>query len=630
MKRLISLVTILLFTISTTQVSAWDRGGWDQGDIKVQQHAVDFDEKTGSIATPSTNHLIMFTQDKSGVSTLYTKDSVGVITEIGGGGSIYETDTLASVTARGATTATAMYIGALNSSGTINATAVTVDGSAVLTAEADTLDTVADRGSSTNQTLNASGLQVDGSAVLTSYTELDTLATVMARGNTTSTVMYIGNLNSNGTVNATAVTVDGVAVLTSCAETDTLARVCARGATATSIDVTEVFSSLGDFKIQPDVQGDIYMFGDTDVGDAVDSKIEYLYRKAVEGDSYVRRYINQFKWHRILLSSGNGMQIDTDYGPVSLQKNGAGAVELFSNSGNGENRNFEINGYNTATSAAKYTALNMGADGVFTVTAEDANVVGMDIQMPLTTDDATVEGTLTVNDISDADCMLIDNDGTGSGAKIQQDGVLASTKHALWIYSNTPQVTSPLALFEMKNASSDQVALAIEQAGSGPAIDMTVSGQIKFPATQVASADVNTLDDYEEGTWTPVYVALTTDFDSVTYDAATFGTYTKEGNTVHVRGQIKTDSITKGSASGVVQIQGLPFVVADNQVEVSVSYALNFLDDYPSSGVVLSGGSEIYLLYRTTPNGADSTLTIDDIGIAANNNNITFSLSYKV
>ena len=28
---------------------------------------------------------------------------------------------------------------------------------------------------------------------------------------------------------------------------------------------------------------------------------------------------------------------------------------------------------------------------------------------------------------------------------------------------------------------------------------------IIFPATQNASSDVNTLDDYEEGTWTPAF-----------------------------------------------------------------------------------------------------------------------------
>lgn len=34
-------------------------------------------------------------------------------------------------------------------------------------------------------------------------------------------------------------------------------------------------------------------------------------------------------------------------------------------------------------------------------------------------------------------------------------------------------------------------------------ISAAAAGQIKFPATQNASADANTLDDYEEGTWTP-------------------------------------------------------------------------------------------------------------------------------
>ena len=35
-----------------------------------------------------------------------------------------------------------------------------------------------------------------------------------------------------------------------------------------------------------------------------------------------------------------------------------------------------------------------------------------------------------------------------------------------------------------------------------PTINLT-GGQITFPATQSASSDANTLDDYEEGNWTP-------------------------------------------------------------------------------------------------------------------------------
>jgi hypothetical protein len=34
-------------------------------------------------------------------------------------------------------------------------------------------------------------------------------------------------------------------------------------------------------------------------------------------------------------------------------------------------------------------------------------------------------------------------------------------------------------------------------------VEIRSFGQIKFPSTQVSSTDVNTLDDYEEGTWTP-------------------------------------------------------------------------------------------------------------------------------
>jgi hypothetical protein len=42
--------------------------------------------------------------------------------------------------------------------------------------------------------------------------------------------------------------------------------------------------------------------------------------------------------------------------------------------------------------------------------------------------------------------------------------------------------------------------LRLDQAG----ILELITGQLKFPATQNPSSDVNTLDDYEEGTWTPI------------------------------------------------------------------------------------------------------------------------------
>jgi hypothetical protein len=98
----------------------------------------------------------------------------------------------------------------------------------------------------------------------------------------------------------------------------------------------------------------------------------------------------------------------------------------------------------------------------------------------------------------------------------------------------------------------------VQGAMIGPAGVANLSG-IKFPATQVASADANTLDDYEEGTWTPTLIGSSTS-PTVTYSTRT-GRYTKIGNVVYVSFRI-TFSFSGGSGS--IFISGLPFTAASN------------------------------------------------------------------
>ena len=81
---------------------------------------------------------------------------------------------------------------------------------------------------------------------------------------------------------------------------------------------------------------------------------------------------------------------------------------------------------------------------------------------------------------------------------------------------------------------------------------------ITFPATQSASSDVNTLDDYEEGTWTPTFSFSTNGDLSVTYTTQV-GSYTKIGNTVRLAFNIVTSAFTHTTASGNAQIATLPF-----------------------------------------------------------------------
>lgn len=96
-----------------------------------------------------------------------------------------------------------------------------------------------------------------------------------------------------------------------------------------------------------------------------------------------------------------------------------------------------------------------------------------------------------------------------------------------------------------------------------PTINLT-GGQITFPATQSASADGNTLDDYEEGSWTP---ALTTP-GTATYSLQT-GKYIKIGKLVYIQGQLGIGTIGTGNGS---EVKGLPYVPGVGSFTVSFSY----------------------------------------------------------
>ena len=83
---------------------------------------------------------------------------------------------------------------------------------------------------------------------------------------------------------------------------------------------------------------------------------------------------------------------------------------------------------------------------------------------------------------------------------------------------------------------------------------------IAFPATQSASTDANTLDDYEEGTWTPTIIGSSTN-PTVSYNSRT-GTYTKIGRMCYFQCSVSMSSYSGGS--GRVIVTGLPFTAAAN------------------------------------------------------------------
>ena len=113
-------------------------------------------------------------------------------------------------------------------------------------------------------------------------------------------------------------------------------------------------------------------------------------------------------------------------------------------------------------------------------------------------------------------------------------------------------------------------------------------GQIKFPASQNASSDANTLDDYEEGTWTPQAGSES----GVFTQTGTFtGKYVKIGNRVWAAFDCSLGSRTL--TGSLAFLYGLPFPVANNgdlsggagSVGITFNHGTNFyqLAIYPQN-----------------------------------------------
>jgi hypothetical protein len=150
-----------------------------------------------------------------------------------------------------------------------------------------------------------------------------------------------------------------------------------------------------------------------------------------------------------------------------------------------------------------------------------------------------------------------------------------------------------------------------------------VSG-INFPATQVASSDANTLDDYEEGTWT-IGLTFGGGNTGITTTLNT-GRYTKVGRQVSVSGILSLSN--KGSSTGIAEITGLPFTIANINEAYSVANVrfngISFADVPICIGAI---NSAKILLQEITNAGAVTDITDADF---TNTSSFIISLTYTV
>ena len=129
-----------------------------------------------------------------------------------------------------------------------------------------------------------------------------------------------------------------------------------------------------------------------------------------------------------------------------------------------------------------------------------------------------------------------------------------------------------------------------------PTINLT-GGQIAFPATQSASTDANTLDDYEEGTFTPT-ASASGSIASFTY-AAQLGNYVKIGKTVYFSLNVDISSLAGGS-SGNLRISNLPFTVSTTSgyAAVTMGYISQTGGTVPNGALAVSNSTYIQFYYN--------------------------------
>ena len=288
-----------------------------------------------------------------------------------------------------------------------------------------------------------------------------------------------------------------------------------------------------------------------------------------------------------------------------------------------------VSGSGTINYLAKFTASSTLGDSVL---FDDGTSVGLGTITPL--------GLLHLYKAAATTRMVIDGDAAQSRiityrtGGVQRFGLYVNntaesgsnvgSDFQIRAYSDAGTLLStPLFIKRSTGAATFSSSLVIGTGLSLSGATAPASG-IQFPTTQVASANNNNLDDYEEGTWT-MGLSFGGGTTGITYSSNT-GNYVKIGKQVTVTGFIAMTN--KGSSTGSAKIIGLPFTVGSATANYS---ATSFWTDTITFTVSLQGygnvsGTTIDML-QVSALGVGTALTDTNF---ANNSRLMVTLTYFV
>ena len=324
---------------------------------------------------------------------------------------------------------------------------------------------------------------------------------------------------------------------------------------------------------------------------------------------------------KVIPQSGTALQVgeagDTVNIVGTLQNNGAELTGDISSvvagtglAGGGTTGDVTLN-----IEAAQPTVTSTGTLAGFTSTGIDDNATSTAITIDSsenigigTTSPASLGSNITTLEIT-------------GGSTVRTGGLYLSSSDknikGYWYGSNTGYAFGTETASDLKFVTTNTERVRIHSDGVMSAVNGVALG------VGTANTASNVLDDYEEGTWTPIYEGGTSN-PTITYDGFTHGTYNKIGNMVFARGYIRTDATSGGS--GGLLLAGFPFNFPAQAYGATILTTSTFGWSTQPAFTANDSNADTVNLYDASGNG----LTTSNLTNSANSNVISFLAVYQV
>jgi hypothetical protein len=305
------------------------------------------------------------------------------------------------------------------------------------------------------------------------------------------------------------------------------------------------------------------------------------------------------------VAPGNAGNVLTSFGGVWVSNSAVSGVA------GGSNGQVQYNNANVLAGSANLTfdGANLGV-GVASTGGSKVYISGGSLASSPSASGIAISGNLTsgrlvtqgsgqlqaVHSFFDSSSLEISQGSTGT-----QTGIVINGGSATNNPSTLQFFTSLSEQVRIDSIGNVTLQKNISVGGATP----TTSGTgITFPATQSASTSANTLDDYEEGTWTPT-IEGTTLAGTATYSTRN-GRYTKMGRVVQIECYVQWSA---GTGTGNLLITGLPFTSASAsvfpQLSISADNLAITLNNY-LIGYVNNSATSIIIAQQSTAGSAIS------------------------